>query len=72
MRQRLTVMLEQKGGRFLLRPLRLCFSAFRPVFFRAVCETNPIEANRNRGWRAGIKEMFHRRARAGDDTKPTP
>jgi hypothetical protein len=32
--------------------------------FRAGCETNPIKANQNRGWRAGIEEMFHRRARA--------
>src|SRR6478736_5995655 len=34
-------------------------------------ETNPIKANPNRAQRAGIEEMFHRRARASDETNPT-
>jgi len=33
-------------------------------------ETKPIEANGKRGQRSGIEEMHHRRARAGDETKP--
>src|SRR5688500_7848208 len=38
---------------------------------RAGSETKPIEASANRGQRAGNAEMFHRQARAGDETKPT-
>ena len=52
----------------LVVPLLLCAAA-RTSF--PIDEANPIGANEDRGRRAGNAEIFHRRTRDGDGTKPT-